>query len=205
MGLCCSRIGRCDFNSRSPCGERHDGGKVRPAAGEISTHAPRVGSDPDPHPTANPDPNFNSRSPCGERLDIAMRFSGSFIFQLTLPVWGATRFVEDDDVDRGISTHAPRVGSDPPPRSNSPIRTISTHAPRVGSDTHHRQTPSTLIYFNSRSPCGERPVLGNKTIFHNEISTHAPRVGSDISIRFLRILLSNFNSRSPCGERPPTP
>ena len=33
-------------------------------------------------------------------------------FQLTLPVWGATCTTHHKQADAGISTHAPRVGSD---------------------------------------------------------------------------------------------
>ena len=79
----------------------------------ISIHAPRVGSDFLSFPTAFAIDNFNPRSPCGERpfrfiwLSLHRSISihaprvgsdyrstssstGIFIFQSTLPVWGAT-------------------------------------------------------------------------------------------------------------------
>ena len=60
---------------------------------------------------------------------------GSFTFQSTLPVWGATR----------VLAFAKEV----------PI--ISIHAPRVGSDVTTAVLMShVLMYFNPRSPCGER-------------------------------------------------
>ena len=78
------------FNPRSPCGER-------PAAlGQfnrlhcISIHAPRVGSD-------------------GQTWTLMPE---TFIFQSTLPVWGATHIGGGDSVHQVISIHAPRVGSD---------------------------------------------------------------------------------------------
>ena len=79
------------------------------------------------------------------------------IFQLTLPVWGATRPTCNVGKRDAISTHAPRVGSDRWEVTGYPssdvfqltlpvwgatrqrlhahrARLISTHAPRVGSD-----------------------------------------------------------------------
>ena len=101
-----------NFNPRSPCGERlwHNihlsifcifqstlpvwGATATvlaavPAA-VISIHAPRVGSDRDsmrrfPHPS-----HFNPRSPCGERPSLSGSVVPLFLFQSTLPVWGAT-------------------------------------------------------------------------------------------------------------------
>ena len=55
---------------------------------------------------------------------------------------------------------------------------ISIHAPLAGSDSRHAVHVTMLLYFNPRSPCGERP------------STMA----ASQSCR-------NFNPRSPCGER----
>ena len=121
------------FNSRSPCGER-------PSA--------RTGV---PHPE-----NFNSRSPCGERQHTHATVPPKTAFQLTLPVWGATLTLRALAQAFTISTHAPRVGSDP----------VSALI------DHHRN------HFNSRSPCGERPHP-------------AWRFGE----------YADFNSRSPCGER----
>ena len=80
----------------------------------ISTHAPRVGSDPQeimliineyefqltlPVWGATDSRKsrkrikryFNSRSPCGERPQHTRANHTKALFQLTLPVWGATR------------------------------------------------------------------------------------------------------------------
>ena len=78
----------------------------------ISTHAPRGGSD-----TA---------------VSRVMFFGGTF--QLTLPVWGATKAIYKAYRLSLISTHAPRVGSDAAATAQPANRKISTHAPRVGSD-----------------------------------------------------------------------
>ena len=104
---------------------------------------------------------------------------GRVTFQSTLPVWGATIANDNTHGYSQISIHAPRVGSDGPPRKGLP----------PGRD------------FNPRSPCGERrctrPLLHPRMVFQstlpvwgatiaspvgpmwNSISIHAPRVGSD--------------------------
>ena len=57
-------------------------------------------------------------------------------------------------------------------------------------------------YFNPRSPCGERPGLLLPSIQRMGISIHAPLAGSDRSFRTSYDLVDYFNPRSPCGERP---
>ena len=58
---------------------------------------------------------------------------------------------------QGISTHAPRTGSDVTRPTKCTRCEISTHAPRTGSDPTSRLRPSaTSTHFNPRSPHGER-------------------------------------------------
>ena len=103
---------------------------------------------------------------------------------------------------RPISIHAPRGGSDFLQHPFKCVQVISIHAPRGGSDTFdfacsrlHGLFQSTLpvggatrigngilpliLYFNPRSPWGERRPAGifRKATF--KISIHAPRGGSD--------------------------
>ena len=100
----------------------------------ISIHAPRVGSDP--------------------TFDINRTVFPAF--QSTLPVWGAT-FVPNRLVwQHWISIHAPRVGSDVNLGFIDRHFAISIHAPRVGSDSEAVATVRRTVYFNPRSPCGER-------------------------------------------------
>ena len=80
--------------------------------GEISIHAPRAGSD-----AAMGDKNetklyFNPRSPCGERRQPFGAALIEPVFQSTLPVRGATRYVFVLYTVPIISIHAPRAGSD---------------------------------------------------------------------------------------------
>ena len=101
----------------------------------ISIHAPRVGSDY--HIGAyNVDTGISIHAPrVGSDLQ-GFRFRGLMsIFQSTLPVWGATK--QDEIVFKG--------------------RMISIHAPRVGSDLCIGVAILSVLDFNPRSPCGERP------------------------------------------------
>ena len=146
--------------------------------------------------------NFNPRSPCGERHGFPRHPCNRVQFQSTLPVRGATNFSFVSFYLKHISIHAPRAGSDLRPHAGS----------RKGR-----------LYFNPRSPCGERrqkpgllspygifqstlPVRGaTQTLFalchRQHISIHAPRAGSDHVRLPLFLPARNFNPRSPCGER----
>ena len=100
------------FNPRSPCGERPNrlhgyckaaaisihAPRVRsdvyeesaPSDWLISIHAPRVGSDTAQWEISRLERYFNPRSPCGERPINDITIPITYIFQSTLPVWGAT-------------------------------------------------------------------------------------------------------------------
>ena len=168
----------------------------------ISTHAPRAGSDPAGTAARPRAPHFNPRSPCGERPSRAwMKNHLSQGFQPTLPVRGATLAGNARLLGAGISTHAPRAGSDGESWGYFAVHSISTHAPRAGSDGSMLIATVPATYFNPRSPCGERrdlyvtyadggqfqptlPVRGATqldvlAIRCSRISTHAPRAGSD--------------------------
>ena len=167
------------FNSRSPCGERPFDTKdaavkwvfqlTLPVWGatDITTHrrtrhgfqltlpvwgATRLLDDIDLQQTY-----FNSRSPCGERRSAASTYPSEARFQLTLPVWGATGKCP-------IAARAARF------QLTLPVWGATRSRGRYAQRWH---------YFNSRSPCGERPA-GN----HTPYPAHC-----------------YFNSRSPCGER----
>ena len=174
-----------------------------PQSFQISIHAPRAGSDFD-------------------NCIFAGLFSG---FQSTLPVRGATKSRKGLFPHTGISIHAPRAGSDDLRfYCLAPLIPISIHAPRAGSDSAVPLCQSMALYFNPRSPCGERRAGIRFWQIDGDISIHAPRAGSDykqwdkvtkhvISIHAPRAgsdyigaecvhCIRHFNPRSPCGERP---
>ena len=147
----------------------------------------------------------------------------ALVFQLTLPVWGATLSSTVFDTESVFQLTLPVWGATNALHDGTSPRQISTHAPRVGSDRSVTLSGVEADDFNSRSPCGERPrppacsmliasfqltlpVWGATSFVRIQrllwlISTHAPRVGSDLSILVQITLKHYFNSRSPCGER----
>ena len=99
---------------------------------------------------------FNSRSPCGERLVCLILIVALYGFNSRSPC-GERRAVFYVVGISGVSTHAPRAGSDKPLSAHQIRGYVSTHAPRVGSD---------LFCILLR-------------VGKERVSTHAPRVGSD--------------------------
>ena len=122
----------------------------------ISIHAPLAGSDccedrafprgmhfnprspcgerPSRQHNTPPHYHFNPRSPCGERHHAENQLFQIVEFQSTLPLRGATKDLWATEQVPLISIHAPLAGSD---RSNSCFILVD-------------------VYFNPRSPCGER-------------------------------------------------
>ena len=125
------------------------------------------------------------------------------LFQSTLPVRGAT-LTNDTATEAAVLF-----------QSTLPVRGATSFRPV----TCHR-----ILYFNPRSPCGERPIYDDLTAKYSrfqstlpvrgatgrlpllqaddpEISIHAPRAGSDLQGGAADWKQRDFNPRSPCGER----
>ena len=100
-----------------------------------------------------------------------------------------------------ISIHAPREGSDGQ-TGQSERRKIyfNPRSPRGERPSSASQRPP-AAYFNPRSPRGERPASTASTPPRRLISIHAPREGSDDVIVKRYIRITDFNPRSPRGER----
>ena len=82
-------------------------------------------------------------------------------FQSTLPARGATCEQLLAPALLLISIHAPRTGSDVASSPNTRASyTISIHAPRTGSDRQFSFPCADSVYFNPRSPHGERRKTG---------------------------------------------
>ena len=101
------------------------------------------------------------------------------IFQSTLPLRGATRF----------------------PLPYPLLLTISIHAPLAGSDPLFRRLQYSTLYFNPRSPCGERravtPLAATVLSFQSTLPLRGATKGREENERQKQ----DFNPRSPCGER----
>ena len=76
---------------------------------------------------------------------------------------------------------------------------ISIHAPRGGSDLCRCMMRMTAVYFNPRSPWGERHFLQDAATGHTDISIHAPRGGSDRLEVTEYLSNSVFQSTLPVG------
>ena len=148
------------FNSRTPCGVRLMRRSLLNVIRRVSIHAPRVGCD-------------------GSNEKIATERNK---FQFTHPVWGATIRWFWDHLIIGVSIHAPRVGCDQWHRTlymqdkmfqfTHPVWGATpfnirykasnnwfqfTH-PVWGATFSHIKLFLLNGSFNSRTPCGVRPV-----------------------------------------------
>ena len=192
-----------NFNPRSPRGERHSAvfafqliyvfQPALPARG--ATSAPISCS---PCMIAN----FNPRSPRVERLK-ARFFAHCFsIFQPALPARGATRTGSGAGAGGSISTRAPREGSDQRRWAASSAPGVFQPAlPARGATSLPSSSLRIKLYFNPRSPRGERRLVSVAHRRDHKISTRAPREGSDTSRERRNSYTQDFNPRSPQGER----
>ena len=169
-----------DFNPRSPHGERRIGAGLWGQTPEISIHAPRTGSDDKPaakKPAAAkfqstlpargatrtprsgwpPPCNFNPRSPHGERQD-QKRTRGRFSrFQSTLPARGATISAAQAGAMYAFQSTLPARGAtDGYYCEVAPTGTFQSTLPARGATCHLLPRGIPIIYFNPRSPHGER-------------------------------------------------
>ena len=175
------RLQPCNFNPRSPHGERPRSSHPRRRTHPISTHAPRTGSDFRPSMRSRAFWYFNPRSPHGERRSHQRPpAAGGRRFQPTLPARGATH-----------QRAAPAAGGgDFNPRSPHGERRLGRESVRAFR-----------LHFNPRSPHGERLNPPDEGPVARAISTHAPRTGSDLCRAPASFARPNFNPRSPHGER----
>ena len=193
----------------------------------ISIHAPRVGSDIRRHARYHARDRFQSTLPAWGATTICRRRDSAALFQSTLPAWGATTWCASISDSRRFQSTLPAWGATKAASSDQLDHGISIHAPRVGSDSARACPTRRTRYFNPRSPRGERPWLmtgkGINGIFQSTlpawgatssrdshlpscsgfqstlpawgatadphrrlgsrmISIHAPRVGSDVSL-----------------------
>ncbi len=121
---------------------------------------------------------FNPRSPCGERQRPPPNTVSSVLFQPTLPLRGAT------------------CGR----RPALPGAWVSTHAPLAGSDSTFLDMIKTMLGFNPRSPCGERPPRRPAWYAIPGFNPRSP-CGERLHTSPTTLPSAGFNPRSPCGER----
>ena len=77
---------------------------------------------------------------------------------------------------------------------------ISIHAPHAGSDFLKPGLRKVHLYFNPRSPCGERRGTNDRNRLNAHFNPRSP-CGERPGIAISPVTLIHFNPRSPCGER----
>ena len=83
-----------------------------------------------------------------------------------------------------------------------PLKGISIHAPRTGSDITGIVNVTYGLYFNPRSPHGERLLLQARVQAYTYFNPRSPHGERQKVIPFAQVD-ADFNPRSPHGERPP--
>ena len=147
----------------------------------ISTHAPRTGSDQQSALAHKSRCYFNPRSPHGERL------GGLDCFHLLL----------------GISTHAPRTGSDAKQYSSTlGAMLFQPTLPARGATSRTRRRYWKTQNFNPRSPHGERLTYQPETRWQMDFNPRSPHGERHNAYALSRVDGRDFNPRSPHGERP---
>ena len=144
---------------------------------------------------------FNPRSPCGERLPWSGSGAADKPFQSTLPVRGATVTGYNIEGITEFQSTLPVRGATEIGKWVQKAFEISIHAPRAGSDQWRSPALQSQIYFNPRSPCGERPTNLLRCPVRAEFQSTLPVRGATSFVSKNINISENFNPRSPCGER----
>ena len=120
-------------------------------------------------------------------------------FQSTLPVGGATSRAQFPGYLADISIHAPRGGSDGQKPECGFFQLYFNPRSPWGERLPACVCNSVFPYFNPRSPWGERLMIISRVILDIPISIHAPRGGSDTSFTKSFQNRARFQSTLPVG------
>ena len=170
-------------------------------ANNISTHAPRTGSDVAAIYEFVETPEISTHAPrTGSDGLLVQPHSRLAPFQPTLPARGATRDGMGNPAGQRISTHAPRTGSDTIPLFSAFVqRHFNPRSPH-GERRHHARKGYEHEHFNPRSPHGERHYVRRETIELVEFQPTLPARGATKPVS-AELCALYFNPRSPHGER----
>ena len=148
--------------------------------------------------------NFNPRSPDGERPGVHERVGSARGISIHAPRMGSDAHEQRQHVPHvEISIHAPRMGSDGvTSRTATVLNFISIHAPRMGSDLRAELLALIHEMISIHAPrMGSDAYASPQQMVLLIISIHAPRMGSDDASPTLTRHMTYFNPRSPDGER----
>ena len=171
-----------DFNPRSPHGERPIPLVTPSFLSKISIHAPRTGSDIRKNRNGATGVVFQSTLPArGATWMQTLKKSSRHDFNPRSPHGERLVIPRSHGCGSCISIHAPRTGSDHPPRPEEPGGVkISIHAPRTGSDRVGKAYVMNATLFQSTLPARGATIWWSELRKgKGNISIHAPRTGSD--------------------------
>ena len=213
------------FNPRSPCGERPNMQEAARRGVDISTHAPRAGSDYRYRLESDADSPISTHAPrAGSDLPFLLNLQKHKYFNPRSPCGERRSSSYPDVIVNCISTHAPRAGSDGDIRSPTltgrifqptlPVRgatrknpiprprlLISTHAPRAGSDRVLADTYHDTLLFQPTLPVRGATIMPVCMCIPSAFQPTLPvRGATNGAVLFITVII-NFNPRSPCGER----
>ena len=197
-----SRAAACDFNPRSPHGERP---RCR-----LFRCTPTTNFNPrSPHGERRvaaaavllARTYFNPRSPHGERLYFSLVFVALCDFNPRSPHGERQNRFDFALVGLRISIHAPRTGSDP--RTNGAAVKRNDFNPRSphGERRSIQRASFSALLFQSTLPARGATGLTRTSFSTAQFQSTLPARGATPAAVFWTNLKSNFNPRSPHGER----
>ncbi len=145
----------CDFNPRSPCGERLYEAVTEVSDSLFQSTLPMRGATPAAAP-AGPAVRFQSTLPMRGATSFRSIIASSKIFQSTLPMRGATSCTSSKHITGPFQSTLPMRGATHLVMVHVSPAGISIHAPHAGSDPCSGAAYACTTDFNPRSPCGER-------------------------------------------------
>ena len=191
-----------NFNPRSPHGERLGVTTTQEMLESISIHAPRTGSDRAAGTKRGTSRQFQSTLPARGATGAYFTTAELIDISIHAPRTGSDSACRLPVPQCGISIHAPRTGSDPPFDYNRINAYISIHAPRTGSDVNRFCNRPCINAFQSTLPARgatfQQLMEHNWQIYFNPRSPHGERLAQSI---YLSAPVHYFNPRSPHGER----
>ena len=173
----------CDFNPRSPHGERRTRFICSLPTQTISIHAPRTGSDQSQQPVELRLSYFNPRSPHGERLSGAFAASFRLDFNPRSPHGERPGRALSFSMQEKFQSTLPARGATMPTAFIAFLMVFQSTLPARGATSHRAVRAGLGIQFQSTLPA-RGATSGRRSCRHQgAISIHAPRTGSDPSAK----------------------
>ena len=190
----------------------------------ISIHAPRVGSDLIHIRPEHKRYDFNPRSPCGERPGSWASCWAASAFQSTLPVWGATPYINKYREIKIFQSTLPVWGATVAFGTSDDVGKFQSTLPVWGATRQHMPRKRKEKIFQSTLPVWGATSMNKAKIIADyvfqstlpvwgatwaealqvrkvQFQSTLPVWGATSSRSLTLSLYYDFNPRSPCGER----